>query len=316
MKGPRRVTLRSVLFHHIADHDTSFTDGLGVTMAIDGFRARIAHLAKHYHPVSLEAVKAAHEEKLPRRAVLVTFDDAYGSVAEVAADVLEEYRVPSVFFVNGGFVDHAELGTDNLVTHTANHAGQAALSRAVATVRPGSPSEPSDVLGQLIPTLTLTELEELRTAMEEELDHDPLQEATARNLYISADQLTSLPSSMAIGSHTRSHVRCRVLDEEGLSTQIHGNRSLLVEALDAAIESFSVPYGSALDLPESVADAVHDAGHDLIFLVEGRLNHGPLVDDRIMRVSLAHTSTLASTVELEVLPRMRYARDLIFGSAR
>jgi peptidoglycan/xylan/chitin deacetylase (PgdA/CDA1 family) len=315
LRRPRRVTLRSVLFHHIADQDSTFTAGLGVRMGVNDFRKRIGHLARWYHPVSIDEVRAAVAGAvLPPRSVLLTFDDAYASVAEKAAPVLEEYRVPSVFFVNGGFIDHEEMNIDNLVAHTANTSGVAAIERAIAEVRPdGDLATLSGVLDRLVPTLRLAEVHALRDTLFAELDHDPRERAAAEGLYLTGEQLTSLSLSMAIGSHTRSHVRCRNLDHVELLAQIDGNRRLLADAVGTAVGSFSVPYGSALDFPAPVAAAVRNAGHDLSFLVEGQLNHGPLVADRILRVSLAKTSTLGSTVELEVLPRLRRVRDLIRG---
>lgn len=317
MKWPGRVTLRSVLFHHIADHGSTFTDGLGVRMGVGDFRDRIAHLARWYHPVSIDDVRAAvHGAPLPRRAVLVTFDDAYASVAEHAVPVLAEHDVPSVFFVSGGFLDHQEMSIDNLVTHTVNIAGAPAIDRAVARVRPDrAPISAAAVLADLVPTLPLSDVAVLRRALCAELDHDPLERAAAEGLYLTSDAVAALPASMVIGSHTRSHVRCRALDAEERIDQIHGNRGLLTDATDQPVECFSVPYGSALDFTAPVAAAVRDAGHDLSFLVEGQLNHGPIVADRILRVSLSSTNAVGSLAELEVAPRLRRLRDLVWNTS-
>lgn len=312
------VTLRSVLFHHIAERDSTFTAGLGVRMGIDDFRARIVHFSERYQPVSFEDVRAAAQgEPLPPRALLVTFDDAYASVAETAASVLEDHRVPSVFFVNGEFLDHRGMNIDNLVTHTANTVGPAALERAVSTIRPDSAwVTRATILAELIPTLRLTEVDDLRRALRVELDHDPLERAAAERLYLTSDQLMSLPEDMVIGSHTSSHVRCRALDAGEREAEIAGNRRFLSEKVNGAVDGFSVPYGSALDYPAPVAAAVRDAGHSLAFLVEGQLNHGPLGEGPILRVSLARTSPVASMLELEVLPRLRRIRDRVSGRTR
>ncbi len=313
MRAPSRVTLRCVLFHHIADRDSTFTTGLGVRIGVDEFRSRIARLARRYQPVSLADVRAAVEgEDLPRRAMLVTFDDAYASVSEHAASILEEFRVPSVFFVNGGLIDHRELNIDNLVAHTVAVAGEAALPRAVARVRPDMDGATLPrVLGELLPTLPLAEVDALRDALTGQLDHDPNARARDEGLYLTAAMLRSLPASMAIGSHTRSHVRCRVLDADELVTQIDGNRRLLADLVDGPVDAFSVPYGSAADFPRRVETAVEAAGHDLSFLVEGRLNHGALAPRRIVRVSQATGSPTWSLLQIEVLPRLRRARDLV-----
>lgn len=318
MSSALSVHLRSVLFHHIADRDSHFTGRLGVRMDVDAFRRRLSHLVRHYRPVSLDDVRAALSgESLPPRALLVTIDDAYASVATRAAPILDELGVSSVFFVNGGFIDHREINIDNLVMYTANVAGDAAVARSVRRVRPGgAPVDPAGVLAVLIPTMRLGEVAALRAALGDELDHDPLDAAAAEGLYLSTDQLRSLPASMTIASHTRSHVRCRMLDAAELDEQISGNRRLLAEMTGQPIHGFSVPYGSHLDLPPSVETAIADAGHDVTFLVEGQLNHGQLGGGPLLRVSVAKPSPLGGAVELEVLPRLRRLRDAVRGTRR
>ena len=149
------TSLRAVLFHSVGDGGSCFTDGLGVTTAESVFRARVEFLRKRYHPVDLEAVGAAVSgERLPPRALLVTIDDAYASVADTMAGVLDEAGVPSVFFVNGAFVDHQQLGTDNLVAFTANTLGGRALQAAAAEVGNGEGVTSIDeALGAFVPTL-------------------------------------------------------------------------------------------------------------------------------------------------------------------
>ena len=312
------VPLRSVLFHHIADRDSGFTRRLGVRMDVDVFRRRLSHLVRHYRPVALDDVRAALAgDALPPRALLVTIDDAYASVASTAAPILDELGVPSVFFVNGGFIDHREINIDNLVMYTAHVAGDAAVARAVVRARPGGrPVDPAGVLADLVPTMRLDEVAALRAALHDELDHDPLEAAAAEGLYLSTDQLQSLPTSMTIASHTRSHVRCRMLDAGELDQQIAGNRRLLAEMTGQPIHGFSVPYGSHLDLPPSVESAIAAAGHDVTFLVEGQLNHGPLGAGPLLRVSVAKATPLGGAVELEVLPRLRRLRDAVRGTRR
>ena len=149
------ASLRAVLFHSVSDRRSDFTDGLGVTMTPPDFRDRIKFLRRRYHPVDLEAVAAAAAgERLPPRALLVTVDDAYASVADTMAGMLDDAGMPSVFFVNGDFIDHRHLGTDNLVTYTANTVGRRALQAAAIEVGNGEGVMSVDeALGAFVPKL-------------------------------------------------------------------------------------------------------------------------------------------------------------------
>ena len=71
------------------------------------FEAHIQYLLAHkMHPVSSEEVIRALESRqsLPKRACLVTFDDGYRSVLDVAAPILAKYGVPGIVFVITQFI--------------------------------------------------------------------------------------------------------------------------------------------------------------------------------------------------------------------
>ena len=307
------ATLRAVLFHRVSDHGSAFTDGLGVTTGATRFRDRVRFLRKRYSPVDLDAVRAAGRgEPLPPRALLVTIDDAYSSVADTMAEILDEAGLPSVFFVNGAFLDHRLLGTDNLVTYTANTLGAEAIRDAARAVDADTTVTTIDeALGGFVPTLDQISLRRFREALEAAHDHDPLDRARAERLYLDRTELRGLPASMALGSHTRSHVRCRTLGADDFGPELVDNRALLEELSARPVTAFSVPYGSRADLTPRVATAIAGAGHDQVFLVEGQLNHGPLRSDGIYRVSMKSSSDLGSLLELEVWPRARHLRDRI-----
>ncbi|HEX8817756.1 MAG TPA: hypothetical protein VF753_19860, partial [Terriglobales bacterium] len=85
--------LRCVLFHHISDSETSFTQGLGVTTSHQDFESALKFLTQHYTPVSLDQIIADRQgQALPSRPVLVTFDDAYASIRELAAPLCAKYK--------------------------------------------------------------------------------------------------------------------------------------------------------------------------------------------------------------------------------
>jgi peptidoglycan/xylan/chitin deacetylase (PgdA/CDA1 family) len=308
------ATLRAVLFHRVSDSGSAFTDGLGVTTNEATFRERVDFLRRRYQPVGLDAVVAAtgDGEPLPPRALLVTIDDAYSSVADVMAGVLDDAGVPSVFFVNGAFVDHELLGTDNLVTYTVNTVGGDAVQAAAGAIgRPDRVRSVDDALGEFVPSLGQPALRRFRDALLDAHDHDPLERARSENLYIDSSGLAGLPESMAIGSHTSSHVRCRTLEAADFGPELSDNRARLESLTSRPVTAFSVPYGSRADLTPPVAAAVAAAGHDQVFLVEGQLNHGRLRPEGIYRVSLSRGSDVGTVLELEVFPRMRQVRDRI-----
>src|SRR5256885_3498843 len=65
-------------------------------------------------PEVLEAVEKGRP--LPKRAVLITFDDAYADFAEIAWPILKQFRLPATMFVPTAYPDQPERAfwTDRL----------------------------------------------------------------------------------------------------------------------------------------------------------------------------------------------------------
>jgi peptidoglycan/xylan/chitin deacetylase (PgdA/CDA1 family) len=114
--------LRILAYHAIADlRDDPVLAEYGVSPEL--FAAQLDSLAGHgWEFVDLGAVLAwlRGEAPLPRRAALVSFDDAYADLLEVAAPLLAERRIPGVVFAVAG-----HLGGANDWDH---HKGAASLA--------------------------------------------------------------------------------------------------------------------------------------------------------------------------------------------
>jgi peptidoglycan/xylan/chitin deacetylase (PgdA/CDA1 family) len=299
--------LRCVLFHHVAEEDGPFTRGLGVTTHPAAFEAAVRFLAAHFAPVSLDRVLDPGRP-LPERAVLVTFDDAYGSVPRRAAPILARHGVPAVFFVNAGLLGHRALALDNLLCWRAQQGGLPALAEAAARAgleRPRFASLREVVLG-FVPGLARDEQLRFHEALLSQGGSDPLALAREADLYASEAEIAALAAGgVEIASHTWSHAWCRSLSGPELEAELGANRSAIERLTGRPVRAFSVPYGSSRDLTPPLLAALERAGAPALFLVEGRANpRGPRLD-RIDRVSLRATTDAGRFFEIEVAPRLR-----------
>jgi len=95
------TVLRVVTYHRIAD-PASTPDLNPRLVSADPavFEQQLEHLARHYAVVSLaEVMEAMQGRPLPKRAVLLTFDDAYLDFATEAWPRLQARSMPAVLFV-------------------------------------------------------------------------------------------------------------------------------------------------------------------------------------------------------------------------
>lgn len=115
----RRHSLRVLMYHRTSVSDTNF-----MTVTTDQLRQHLTYLQKAKYqlvslPVVLDALKKDKAISLPRRAVLVTFDDAYLNNLTNALPVLQEFAVPPTIFVSTAFVggtNEWDGSTDQILT--------------------------------------------------------------------------------------------------------------------------------------------------------------------------------------------------------
>src|SRR5579859_3434930 len=108
-QGPSAAIL---MFHSVLRDPAREFDSLGgIVHSEPVFRAQMEMLARNYHPISLDdAIKHLSDGKdLPKRSVVVTFDDGYADNYEVAMPILNRFAVPATFYVPVDCVENKRL---------------------------------------------------------------------------------------------------------------------------------------------------------------------------------------------------------------
>lgn len=100
-------TLYVLSYHRVdrAEHRDHLLDPDLLSATPDEFTRQMQFVSSHYHPITagrlVEAIRGDHP--LPRRAILITFDDAYRDFAENAWPVLKRERIPAILFVSSAY---------------------------------------------------------------------------------------------------------------------------------------------------------------------------------------------------------------------
>ena len=312
-------SLRCVVFHNISAIQSPFTTGMRVSITPKEFETALRFLTRYYVPVRLQDVLTECDgEGLPPRAILVTFDDAYASVAEWAAPICRQFGVPAVFFVNAAFLDNQRLSPDNLVCYVANVLGMGTINAAVCAV-PGRETTRlyslADVFGRFLPTISLAEREVFLDALRQLACINESRMAKEAGLYLTSKQLCDLTAfDFEIGNHTYTHAHCRSFSQEDFVSEVDRNKVELEALTGLKVRSFSQPYGSLKDLTHELAEYLERTGHQAIFLSESvanpqRPNRGPLD-----RISTCAESEDTLFFEIEILPRLRAIRNRFLRS--
>lgn len=99
-----------LLYHHINEQGDS-----GSAVSLQKFKDHMALLQENgYHPIDFETLTEYAEKgtALPKKPVVITFDDGYYSNYQYAYPILKEYGYPATIFVIGSSVGHMEYYKD------------------------------------------------------------------------------------------------------------------------------------------------------------------------------------------------------------
>jgi peptidoglycan/xylan/chitin deacetylase (PgdA/CDA1 family) len=300
-----QTRLRIALYHHISDRRSDFYDDLLVTLAAAEFERQIRYFQLNYDIIGLDEVLSGN---LPRRPLLITFDDAYRSVFEVAGPILSSLRLPALFLVSSGNVDGKMLMNDHILCYLSKTIGLAQLETSL-TGRPPVCRSVRDLISSVVASFDYARQAGLAAELTERnaIKADVLDDL--RKLYISQDQISRLAAlGIEVGSHSLSHVFCRNLEPPDDEQEILEAQRSLESWTGRKVRSFSIPYGYPIDLTEHSRRVLLASGHAAIFTATSRRNqpgmHGPLWD----RVTMKSCPSWGLFAWVELFPWLRSMR--------
>ena len=305
-----RPGLRAVLYHHVADHPSALVDRLAVTTAPDVFEAHARRLARDYQVVSLDDVLSG---ELPRRALLITFDDGYRSIGEVALPILRQLGLPSVFFVTGECLQRESLPLDNLLSYLCGTVGVERVGAALGAngQRPGTFPQLLELVAAMPYERRLAVGDELGERFE--LDQQRLRAESG--MFLDPEDLAGLVAyGCEVANHGRTHLFFRSIpDETSARTELAEHARRLESLAGRPVRAFSYPYGRRDDATPMVERVLRESGHEAVFLAESRFHLAGSSGRLWNRITLDGCPAWRVVPELEVMPVLRAVRDRIRG---
>jgi len=254
--------LRILAYHRVAElQDTPAVDSRSVSATPQGFARQMEHLARFYQVVSMPEVLKAVEKgtPLPKRAVLITFDDAYADFAEIAWPILKQLRLPATMFVPTAYVDHPERAfwTDALyqafAAATRTDINVSPFGRRLALLPLDQKRRTLRAMQDHVTTIPHCQAQRLVDLVFSELAVNPVQGGSV----LSWDQLRQLArEGLTLGSHTRNHAIMTKITPEQMREEVRGSQEDLKREIGACLPIFCYPNGNHNDTVTSVLRAL------------------------------------------------------------
>jgi peptidoglycan/xylan/chitin deacetylase (PgdA/CDA1 family) len=240
----------------------------------ESFALQMKFIRAFLNPVSLSDVVKWVEEgiPLPRRPVLVTFDDGYKDNGDVAWPIMRDLGIPGVVFVA---TDH--IGSPNpFLWDFVAYCFEATKAERICSSLLGEKRLASQADRQKNISLWIEAAKRLPAKsrwdaarlLASELNVSPPSDAFA-NLYLSWEDLRRLDcQGLEFGGHTCSHPILTKVSLDEARAEIVGCQERLTVELKRPALGFAYPNGSRWDYAEEHERMVRDAGFSIAFTLE------------------------------------------------
>jgi peptidoglycan/xylan/chitin deacetylase (PgdA/CDA1 family) len=285
--------------HRIADDDEGYLQGLPPRF----LEAQIEYLTRHYEVVPLRVVTECLEEgrPVPRRAVVLTFDDGFRDNLDPGASILARHRVPAtVFVVTGALTTGAVPWSQRLgflFQHTKETelrhrlAGADAIDLSTGPARRAAYITVKTPIGAMGREERERALDELSACLGVEPPLDRM---------LSWDDARELQANgIEIGAHTYSHSLLAMMSRAEARWELERCREDLREKLGIERPPFCFPAGS---MNAALVDMVREVGFRSAFQParSSRVNSESTADPfSLCRIGLPNAPAVELEAELD-----------------
>lgn len=287
--------LRVLTYHRVGDPGRAdLLNPRLISATPKAFERQMRHLASRYRVVSVEEILQAVEtgKLLPRRAVLLTFDDAYQDFGELAWPILRRYRLPATLFVPTAYPGQPakSFWWDRLyraVTNTRKASLEVPPHGRFSLVHREDRQSAVRGLQNLLKTLPHSEAMAWVDRVCEQLG----EETPGTPSVLSWHQLRELSKEgVALGAHSRTHPLLIQIPLDEARDEIFGSREDLKREVGTGLPVFAYPGGAHND---QLVEILRDAGFKLAFTTSDGQNDLPSANPfRLRRTNITPRTSL------------------------
>lgn len=215
-----------------------------------------------------EAVQMLATERMPSRAVAISFDDGYRSIHDLAMPILVKHGLPATVFVTTGHMhDEGSMWNDRILEAMRRLPAtpldlQTVGLQAYPMANPAERKQTAGILTERCKYMSLVERSRF-------INH--LQNLAGGNLrqdlMLTADMLrTLIGNNIDIGGHTINHPILARVDDDTARREITDNKADLEAIIGQPVRLFAYPNGRRPnDYDDRHVEMVEQAGYDAAF---------------------------------------------------
>ncbi len=281
-----------LLYHRVVELGS---DPQWLSVSPERFAEHLQIIRSRYPVMSLRSlVDRMMSGNLPRRAVVITFDDGYADNFYMAKPLLEQYEIPATVFVTAGSVGKSEeFWWDDLDRILLQPGTLPAMIQASVdgeeyqqnlgavseygvdfyrmhqhwtVLSPDNPTERQIAyrrLCQLVYSLSVDRRQDVQRQLWQQFGSGSVGRDTHR--VMNPQEVAQLAANglIEVGAHTMSHLSLAAQPIAVQRSEIQQSKARLEEILGQPVTSFAYPFGSPTDYSTDTVDLVQEAGFRL-----------------------------------------------------
>jgi len=241
--------LRILTYHRVANLNKNSNlnpNLISATPAV--FKLQMEYLAKRYNVVSIKDVFDAIDGKvkIPRKAVMITFDDAYHDFGEIAWPILKKLGLTATLFVPTAYPGNSQLSFwwDRLYSSVIQTSKTNIQSTGYGRLCLETRKDRLNSLGTFQKYLKTLTHDDAMLAVDEicsKLNYN----SDGIKSTMSWDELRKLAKEgVALGAHTRNHIILTQVSQKKVRDEIRGSLEDLKRETGEVLPIFSYPNGN------------------------------------------------------------------------
>ena len=272
-------------YHRImqVENDYPFDRDL-ISATPDEFRKQMSYIKKNYNPLRLDELVEllSTNKRIPKKSILVTFDDGFNDNYYIAYPILKEIGVPATIFVTTDFINSVETIWYERLAYffIKTEADEINIPELGLRLHCGKRIEDR----RKNYTVTIEKLKLVSDVSRREILRniyskygDPYGSAPIEikrlSLPMTWDQLRELhENGISIGSHTVSHPVLTMLEPQQLEFELAESREILENQLQNEVNAIAYPVGQPESYSTEVIEGSKRSGYKLGFTYVDRMN--------------------------------------------
>lgn len=235
------------------------------------FDAQVRHLKSNYNLLEVEEFKEIRLKKkpMPKRSVVVTFDDGYADNFLEAIPILERHKAQALFYISTSLIGtRRELWWDDLERiFLGEHSLPAKLELGTEAFATSSASERRSAYDQLH-SIIKNSVNQERSQLLDYIVNWSGMPADGRETHrmLTQEELRKLSDSPSavIGAHTHTHPKLSVCTPAEQKAEISQSKEILESALQKRITHFSYPFGTSADFTIDTVAICKEIGFQMV----------------------------------------------------